>query len=99
MKLPHTETRYIMLDEDGDPVERFHQDDESDVCESDTIEGILEHVADRVYDRGADDLLDSMEEPGSECYGWRVVRQEIRTTELSSEEITHARANTRAREG
>jgi hypothetical protein len=75
------EIRYIMLDADGEPVEKYHQDDESDVCESSTVDGLLSIVAGRVFDFGSDDLREAMK-PGGEAEGYRVICQEIRSLEL-----------------
>lgn len=82
------EIRYVMLDEEGNPVEKYHQDDESDVCESDTIEGLLDLVAERVFDMASLDLLESITELGSEDDHVEKIDKALLTIEWADGELS-----------
>lgn len=88
-KFTNIEARYIMLDEEGNPVERYHQDDECDVVEARSIEQLLDCVAERVFDLGADSFVEMMK-PGGEYEGYKVVRQEIHSYDLDEGELDAA---------
>jgi hypothetical protein len=78
--------QYILLDGDGNEVERWHQDDESDTIASSTIQGLLDHASERVADMGLKGFLEELTDKDSDFYGYRVVRQEVKTFELNTKE-------------
>lgn len=83
--MPATDTtiRYILLDNDDEPVDNYQWDDSCDNIVSDTFEGCLE-LATEIHDLCSSvDFLEMMDGPDSDYSGWHVVREEIRRVPLT----------------
>ena len=78
-------TRYVLLDETGEPAQNYHQDDSCDPIVGDDLECLISEAADWA-DLATDNFLEAMDSKDGEYAAYTIVREQVEVHKLTPED-------------